>query len=56
MIFLFPINFLNFLENVQPQNCQNRFHYHHLHTNLSNEFLLIHTHQDLLHMPHPLCG
>ena len=28
--------------------------YHHPHTKLSYEFLLIHTHQDLLHMPYPL--
>ena len=28
--------------------------YSHLHTELSNELLLIHTHQNLLHMCHPL--
>ena len=48
------------LEYVQPQSCQNRLHrkmhshYYHSHTKLSNEFLLIHTHQALLHLFHSL--
>ena len=29
-------------------------HFQHSHTKLSNEFPLIHTHQDLLSMHHPL--
>ena len=42
------------LEYIHLQNCQTTLHYHHLQINLSNEFLLICTHQDLLHMPHAL--
>ena len=33
-------------------NYKSMLHYHHLNTKLSNEFLVIHTHQDLLHMFH----
>ena len=31
-------------------------YYHHLHTELSNGFLLICTHEDLLYMSYPLFG
>ena len=42
------------MECIQLQSYQNMLHYQHLHTDLFNDFLLIHIHQDLLRMPHPL--
>ena len=42
------------LECVQFQSYQNILNYYQSHTKLPNEFLLIYTHQDLLHTPHPL--
>ena len=49
------VSYESFLEYVKLESCQNRLHYNYYeHTKLSNEFLLIHTHQDLSHTPHPL--
>ena len=47
---------LVFLEYVQLQDYQSILHFQHSHTKLSSEFLLIHTHEDLLCMPHPFFG
>ena len=46
--------FFSFLECIYLKNYQNMSHYHHLHLKLSNEFLLICTHQDLLYVSDPL--
>ena len=49
------MTFLKFLlEYVQLQDCQNRIYCHQEHIKLSNELLLIYTHQDLSHISHPL--
>ena len=51
--FLFPMTFLDFFKHNQLQSCQNRLHYHYLHTKLSNDYkmILIYTHEALLCMP-----
>ena len=46
MIFFLPIN----LEYILHQSSQDSFYYHHSHTKLSDDFLLIH--HDLLYMAH----
>ena len=47
------MTFLVFLKYDQLQSCQNRLHYHYLHTMLANDYkmILIYTHEVLLHMP-----
>ena len=53
MIFLFPMSFLISF-GIKLQKYQIMLHFQHSHTELSSEFLLIQTHQDLLCMSHPL--
>ena len=50
IVCLYPINICTIflLSMIFLEYAQLQF------TKLSNEFLLIYTHQDLLHMPHPL--
>ena len=47
MMYFFSMNFLISFGNVKPQSYQNILHYY---KELSNEFVLIYTHQDLLDM------
>ena len=42
------------LERVHLRSYESMSYYHHLHIMLSNEFMLIYTDKDLLHMPHSL--
>ena len=44
------------MEYAHLQNYQSMLGFSHFHTNQSNEFLLIHTHQDLFYMPHTSKG
>ena len=48
------MNFLISFEYDRLQNFQSLLHFQHSQPKLSNEFLLIHTLRDLLHIPHPL--
>ena len=54
MIFSFAMNFLIFFGIYSAPSYQNISYCYHSHTKLSKDFLLIYTHQDLLHMPQPL--
>ena len=44
--------FLNFFWNMFNSKAIKTLYHCHSHINLSNEFLLIHIHYDLLHVPH----
>ena len=48
------MNFLISFEYDQLENFQSLLHFQHSQPKLPNEFLLIHTLRDLLHMPYPL--
>ena len=53
IFFLANYYFLFLLEYIEAFGIyQNMLHHHYSHAKLSNEFLFIHTHQDLSHMPH----
>ena len=51
--FYCPWN-VSFLKYVQLQCHQNILHYHHQHIMISNEFMLICTHQNFWRAPHPM--
>ena len=53
MIFLLSINFLTCFELYSTPKLSKYVTLSHSHIKLFNESLLIHTFQDLLHMPHP---
>ena len=53
-IFVTDKSFKFILECTQLQNYQNMLHYYYLHSELSNEFQLVFTHQELLYIPYTL--